>query len=58
MQQDRLVNKIAFHEACRKDRSALHHKSRNALLGQSRENLLQVEPAAVLIDAENLAPFC
>ena len=55
MQQDRLVDKIAFHEARRKDRSALHHKSRNALLGENLENLSQVEPAVAFVDAKNLA---
>jgi hypothetical protein len=55
MQQDRLIDKIAFHEACRKDRATLHHQPRDALLGENLENLLQVEPVAALVDAKDLA---
>ena len=55
MQQDRLIDKIAFHKACRKDRATLHHQPRDALLGENLENLLQVEPVAALVDAKDLA---
>src|SRR5262249_54806842 len=53
--QDCLVHEVRCHKTRRNDRPALDQAPRDPLLGQLLENLVQVEPAFIVVDTENLA---
>src|SRR5262245_36869616 len=55
VQQDSLVYKISIDKTCRNHRTPFDHQTRDALIGERLEDLLQIEAAATVIDAKDLA---